>query len=195
MVDILGFFDGVPFLLGIIVLILLFGLQTPVLTFPSYVLSFYGGLIYGPILGSIINYLGIFTAVSFGYYLGSIGKGDKLSNSSPMIKLDAWLNEKGMFALLFLRLVPIIPYNIVSIGSGVVKFDKSSYFMINAFAIIPYAILFAILGNALGVSLIERLDFKLDIRLLIPTIAIIFVIVFVYFGFLRSQIPTDPTLE
>ncbi|MHA2502204.1 MAG: TVP38/TMEM64 family protein [Candidatus Kariarchaeaceae archaeon] len=157
MTHIVGFFETIPLIIGVTVLLAAFILQTPVLTFPIYFLTIYSGIIYGMWAGSIFNYVGMVATIMTGYYLGSIGKGEKIMHTPAMKKFDEWLHKRGFTAIAFLRIVPIIPYNIVSLGSGLVKLDRARYITVNALAVIPYAIIFAVIGDVYGSRVLEWL--------------------------------------
>ena len=52
------------------IILVIFILQTPILTFPIFILAILIGFVYGTLIGGLINSIGFFLAASLGYEIG-----------------------------------------------------------------------------------------------------------------------------
>ena len=138
---------------------------------------FYGGLKYGFWWGSLINMVGLLMTTLFGYMVGLLGKMEKVMEHPTMNKFKEQVDKRGIAAVGFLRVIPILPYNVTSIGSGMLKVDFKKYFMVNL-ACLPYAIIWAFLGDVFGETLRSRIKLELNWNLLLPTIIVVVVLFF-----------------
>lgn len=112
-------------------------LQSPILTFPGYALMIYAGFKFGLIEGTIINFLGLYASCIIGHRFGRWSSSDLSKSSNPrMIKFNKWVEEKGIKVVIFLRILPIIPNNITSIGSGFAKISEKQHSIYSGLAIL-----------------------------------------------------------
>ena len=63
--------------------------------------------------------------------------------------VDAWLGRSGFTAVLYLRLVPIVPFNALNYLSGVTAVSARDYVLGTALGIIPGAFAIAAVGSTL----------------------------------------------
>jgi len=151
-------------------------------------------MIYGFWMGIVLSYVGIFLSTNLGYYLGAIGTMDRLQNQPKMKKFNSWIENNGFKVIFFLRIIPIIPYNILSIGSGVIDIDEKKYFMFNSPSILIYAFIWSIIGHLYGRMLLNKLHFNLTYQMLVPTIIVIFAVILLY-AYLRHGSNQDVPKE
>jgi uncharacterized membrane protein YdjX (TVP38/TMEM64 family) len=148
MIEYLIEFNGINSLaLAILLAIILIG-QAIIIFFPKDAYMVYMGILFGTIGGGMINLIGLFFASWLGYELGSSNLFQRINQNQRFDKYRVWIQENGMKALLFCRLLPIIQYNIVSLTSGSMKMDKRKYLQINFFAALPYAFFWAYVGSS-----------------------------------------------
>lgn len=97
----------------------------PLLFFPTLLLNLSAGVLFGPWLGIIFLLLGGFGCATLCYFLGRFGGGNWLLRhfgGSWGERLTAYLVGEGSFTkMLWLRTVPIFPYDPVSIIAGSVR--------------------------------------------------------------------------
>jgi uncharacterized membrane protein YdjX (TVP38/TMEM64 family) len=78
------------------------------------------------------------------YSLGSIDA-SRAGRSTPF---EDWLQKRGFLALLYARLVPIVPFNLLNYAAGVAGMSTRDYVIATAVGIVPGTILYTALGTA-----------------------------------------------
>ncbi len=136
--------------LGPLAYILLFAVG-PSFLVPGAVMTIAGGLAFGAFWGAIWSLvganLGALLAFGAGRFLGkSFVEG--LFGERFRHLLDR-LVRNGFFVILYLRLVPVIPYNALNMLAGASPITFQDYFWASVIGMIPGTILFAFLGDAL----------------------------------------------
>lgn len=135
---------------GPIAYILLFAFG-PSLLVPGAVMTIAGGLAFGAFWGALWSVigsdLGALVAFGAGRFLGrSFVRrvvGERFQ--SLMVRLA----RNGFYIILYLRIVPVIPYNALNLLAGASPIEFRDYFWASAIGILPGTILFAVLGDAL----------------------------------------------
>jgi uncharacterized membrane protein YdjX (TVP38/TMEM64 family) len=135
---------------GPIAYILLYAVG-PSFLVPGAVMTIAGGLAFGAFWGALWSIvgadLGALIAFGAGRFLGRsfvqkfVGK--RFQN------LMSRLARHGFYIILYLRLVPIIPYNALNLLAGASPIEFSDYWWASVIGILPGTILFAMLGDAL----------------------------------------------
>ena len=135
---------------GPIAFILLFALG-PSFLVPGAVMTIAGGLAFGALWGAVWSIigsdLGALVAFAAGRFLGRsfVRKfvGERFQT------LMERLARNGFYIILYLRIVPVIPYNALNLLAGASPIEFRDYFWASAIGILPGTILFAMLGDAL----------------------------------------------
>lgn len=135
---------------GPIAFILLFALG-PSFLVPGAVMTIAGGLAFGAFWGALWSIigsdLGALVAFGAGRFLGRsfVQKfvGERFQT------LMERLARNGFYIILYLRIVPVIPYNALNLLAGASPIEFRDYFWASAIGILPGTILFAVLGDAL----------------------------------------------
>jgi uncharacterized membrane protein YdjX (TVP38/TMEM64 family) len=135
---------------GPIAYILLFAVG-PSFLVPGAVMTIAGGLAFGALWGAVWSLvgadLGALVAFGAGRFLGRsfVRKfvGERFQT------LMGRLARNGFYIILYLRIVPVIPYNALNLLAGASPIEFRDYFWASAIGILPGTILFAILGDAL----------------------------------------------
>ncbi len=63
-------------------------------------------------------------------------------------RVDAWLAERGFLAVLYLRLVPAVPFNALNYAAGLSSVRFAEYLAGTALGIVPGTVAFVLLGDA-----------------------------------------------
>lgn len=128
----------------------------PVLFFPTLLLNLSAGVLFGPFLGVLLVLTGGLGCASFCYLMGRFVGGQWLLNNfggSWGERLKAYLLGKDSFTkMLWLRTVPIFPYDPVSIISGSVGLDYKIYAAATILGMLPGAIAYNFLADSFGTS-------------------------------------------
>jgi uncharacterized membrane protein YdjX (TVP38/TMEM64 family) len=135
---------------GPIVYVLLFAIG-PSFLVPGAVMTIAGGLAFGALWGALWSlvgaYFGCFIAFGAGRFLGRSFV-DRVIGER-LRKMGQKLARNGFYVILYLRLVPVIPYNALNLLAGASPIEFRDYFWGSMIGMIPGTILFAFLGDAL----------------------------------------------
>lgn len=132
------------------ILFLIFYCLATILFLPTMVLTLAGGAIFGPVIGTMLNLIGATSGAALSFLITrhliydwfSKKRGEKLN------KLIAGVDEKGWMFVAFLRLFPIVPFNIVNYGLGVTGIKFRLYLIITFIFLIPAEIIYTYCGYA-----------------------------------------------
>lgn len=136
--------------IGPLVLILTMVLQMFLLVIPSIALMVVSILAYGPIWGSLIVFLAIFTASSVGYFIGRYFGPvivDKLIGHKSERKIGEFIEDYGFWAVIVTRINPILSNDAISFVSGILKMGYFRFISATLVGISPLIIFIAILGE------------------------------------------------
>ncbi|GAC1647383.1 MAG: hypothetical protein NVS4B3_01360 [Gemmatimonadaceae bacterium] len=123
---------------------------------PAFPLTLASGAIFGLILGSFLSWLGAVLGASGAYMLArSLGR-DAFRGvlGTAGDKLSALGERRGFVTIVRLRLVPVVPFNVVSLASGLAGVPFRDFIVGTALGIIPGTIIYTYFATSLlaGVS-------------------------------------------
>ncbi len=160
--DLIEFLENIDERLAAMAFILIMIIQSPLLTFPGYLLMIYAGFRFGFIAGTLINFFGLYTSCIIGYRFGRWGSSDLSKNLSPRIqKIDDLIKEKGINIVIFLRILPLIPNNITSIGSGFARVSEKQHALFSGLSLIQ-SCFWSFLGSNLLNNRINDLELEIN---------------------------------
>lgn len=118
--------------------------------------SVFAGLMgakYGILLGAVVNWVGAVGAAMIFFllirYLFYTPFQRWMERYEKVQKFDDMFARNGFIAVLFGRMIPIIPMPVINIYSGLSTMPFSQYMLATAIGQIPDVVLFAYLGNQL----------------------------------------------
>ncbi|MBC8233023.1 TVP38/TMEM64 family protein [bacterium] len=123
----------------------------PILMFPGSILSLAGGLAFGPIWGTIYTVLGATIGACGAFWVARImGRGlvEKLAKGK-LKTFDDSVAEHGLKVMLFLRLVPVFPFNALNYAAGLSQMKFVDYLIGTLVGIIPGTFAYVYLGSSL----------------------------------------------
>lgn len=126
----------------------------PLLLFPTLILNLSAGVLFGPYWGVLFLLIGGLGCANFCYLLGRFGGGQWLLHNfggsiGRKVK-DYLVCEKSFVKMLWLRTVPVFPYDPVSIIAGSVKLPWKVYNAATVLGMLPGAIAYNFLADAFG---------------------------------------------
>ncbi len=139
------------------------------LDFSGLVLTLVGGAVFGFWWGALLNLLGANLGASAAFWvarlLGREGLhallGDRLSGG-----LDRLAHQAGFAWLLRLRLIPIVPFNLLNFASGLTALPWRTYAAATAIGVIPATLVYTFFADAL-LSGSREAGHRVFVRLLI----------------------------
>jgi uncharacterized membrane protein YdjX (TVP38/TMEM64 family) len=139
--------------------------------FSDSVFAILGGILFGPWFGTLYSILGAAFSASFAFfisrYLGRDFVARRLKGGWKLFDEDT--EKHGFGFILFLRLVPIFPYEGINYGAGLTKIRYREYLLATLLGIIPAAFAYNFFGDFL-IKIIDPFY-------VIPVYIVLFVIV------------------
>lgn len=135
---------------GPIAFVLLYAALT-VLLVPGSVITAVGGALFGVGLGTLLAVIGASLGATAAFGLGRrLGRAEVEALAGRRVgSLDRWLGRRGFVAVLYLRLVPVVPFNVFNYVAGVTALRLRDYVLGTLLGIIPGAFAFAALGGSI----------------------------------------------
>lgn len=123
----------------------------------------YAGFKFGLVTGAMINFIGLYLSCVLGYRFGRWNSTDLGKSPNPkLLKFNRWLQEKGIRVVLFFRILPIIPNNIVSIGSGFARLSEKRHAIYSGFSILQ-SFFYSFVGSFLLKAVIGDLHLEITV--------------------------------
>lgn len=133
-----------------VVYIVLYATVT-VLLFPGTPFTVAAGLLFGPVVGSGIALVGATIGATLSFLVGRlIGRSavERLAGRRVQA-IDGFVATRGFVAILMVRLIPLFPFNVVNLVSGVTALRLRDYVLGTAIGIVPGTVLLAALGGSI----------------------------------------------
>jgi uncharacterized membrane protein YdjX (TVP38/TMEM64 family) len=118
---------------------------------PAAPLTVAAGVVFGPVVGVLTALVGATLGA-----LGAFGLGRLVGRSAVeelagrrLAGVDAFLARRGFTAVLLLRLVPLLPFNVINLVSGVTGLRLREYALATAVGIVPGTVVYAALGGTI----------------------------------------------
>ena len=124
------------------------------LAVPGTILTFAGGAVFGFWWGTLLNMLaaniGANAAFLLARTLGRDGVRTLMgSDSRALEKLDNVVTQHGFRGLLTLRLIPLVPFNALNFGSGLMPLTWRTYATATVIGIVPGTAIYTFFADAL----------------------------------------------
>jgi uncharacterized membrane protein YdjX (TVP38/TMEM64 family) len=122
-----------------------------VLLVPGSVPSMAAGVLFGAFWGTVLTLIGATTGATaafliarrFGRPLARRRAGQRFE------QVDAWVGRRGFLAVLYVRLLPIFPFNVVNYAAGATSISPRTYIAATALGIAPASFVFVAFGSSL----------------------------------------------
>lgn len=127
--------------------------QTLIAPIPSEALLAFAGAVMGLYDVVIFGGLGLIIGSIIAFYIARRGGRPivvKIIGEKWTRIMDDWVSRNGTKAILFTRVVPIIPFDLVSYVSGITPIKFQNYLVATVIGAIPRTLFLAYLGSMLG---------------------------------------------
>ncbi|GAA0746064.1 TVP38/TMEM64 family protein [Clostridium oceanicum] len=148
----------------------------PLTLFPDSILAISGGMVFGMIWGTLYTIIGALFGAVLSFYISRIlGR----SVVSKIVKnkgryFEEGVEKKGFILILILRLIPLIPFDVISYLAGLSKIKFKDFILGTAIGIIPGILIFINIGDK---SLnFKSIEFIISLILLIGLLVISLII-------------------
>lgn len=132
---------------GMVLFLLLYCMAT-ILLLPTMIITLAGGALFGPLLGTILNLAGATSGAICAFAISRyFSQRWFISNKKLQThKLIAGVERGGWQFIALLRLIPIIPFNLVNYGLGVTNIKFGHYCIATIIFLLPAEILYTYCG-------------------------------------------------
>lgn len=140
-----------------VVFVLAYALGT-VAFLPGAAMTVLAGVLFGPVLGTGLVVAGGTAGATAAFALTRrLGRARIQRFLGPRLtRADGWLERRGFAAMLGLRLVPLVPFNVLNYAAGLSRMTTRPYVAATALGIVPGAFAYASLGGTLDDPLSAR---------------------------------------
>ncbi len=129
--------------------VLLYAIGTVVMI-PGGIFDVAGGVLFGPIFGSIVNLAGASLGAAGGFLIARYVGADWIARrGGPRVqKVVKSVKDDGWRFVAFVRLVPIFPYTIVNYLLGLTGISFLQYMLATVFFMLPSTVIYTWIGHA-----------------------------------------------
>ncbi len=120
-----------------------------VFALPGSVLTIGGGILFGTGWGTLINLLSATAGATLAFLLGRYLGRDFVEKrlKGKLGKFDAKIGELGFYTVLYLRLIPLFPFNLLNYSLGLTQIKFRDYFWATLIGMAPGAFVYTSLGG------------------------------------------------
>lgn len=139
--------------LGVFLFIGIMAIQGLIVPIPSEVVLLATGMIWGWFFGGIMGIIGSMAASLLCFYISRKGGrplAEKFVGESGLAMADRLINKYGVKAIIILRFIPIISFDLISYASGLVDIDIKKYSIGTLIGSIFRAFFYSTFGFLLG---------------------------------------------
>jgi uncharacterized membrane protein YdjX (TVP38/TMEM64 family) len=118
--------------------------------FPAEILACANGMIYGPVWGTVVTWIGAMLGASVAFGLvRALGRPfvQRMLKEAQREKLALWSRDRGGIALLVARLIPVIAFNLINYAAALTEISWWTFLWATGIGILPLTILSAVLGD------------------------------------------------
>jgi uncharacterized membrane protein YdjX (TVP38/TMEM64 family) len=127
-----------------------------VVAFPAVILSLAGGLMFGTLAGGLLILVGASIGAVLAFVISRrAGRAtvERLTARGAVGRLDASISGSGASAVIFTRLVPVLPYNVLNYVWGLTGVSLRDYVVGTVVGMAPASFVYANIGGAISRSL------------------------------------------
>lgn len=127
----------------------LFALAT-VLFVPGAIFGLAGGVLFGPVWGSVVNLVGATLGATLAFLAARYLAADwaRRKVAGRLDRLIAGVDAEGWRFVAFVRLVPLFPFNLLNYALGLTRIPLTHYVVASLICMAPGTIAFTYLGYA-----------------------------------------------
>lgn len=120
--------------------------------FPGPLLAGASGLLFGTALGTPVSIVSATLGATLAFSLSRWWAHDAVETlAGPRLRaLRAWVGARGFLSVLYARIAPGVPYNLVNYAAGLTPILLRSFVAATAIGVAPRAFAYTALGGSLG---------------------------------------------
>lgn len=118
--------------------------------FPAELVAIAAGMCFGAVWGTVLTWIGAMAGALLAFGLSrKLGRPFVADVLAPkqMAKIDSWSSTTGITALIVVRLIPVIAFNLVNYAAGLTQVTWWRFSWTTAIGILPITVLMAVMGE------------------------------------------------
>lgn len=120
------------------------------LPFPSEILTLANGVVYGPLWGTVISWVGAMSGAAVAFAVGrALGAPvlARLLKPAHSARFARWSQARSAPALLVARLIPLIAFNLINYSAAIARVPWWTFLWTTGVGILPATILLCTVGD------------------------------------------------
>ena len=118
--------------------------------FPAELLACANGMVYGPVWGTVITWIGAMIGAVIAFALARrLGRPfvERMVAQRDWHVLDDWAAKKGWRVVLIARFVPVIAFNLINYAAGLIRISWWQFLWTTGVGILPLTVLMVLMGD------------------------------------------------
>ena len=118
--------------------------------FPAELLACANGMVYGPVWGTVITWIGAMIGAVIAFALARrLGRPfvERMVAQRDWHVLDDWAAKKGWRVVLIARFVPVIAFNLINYAAGLIRLSWWQFLWTTGVGILPLTVLMVLMGD------------------------------------------------
>ena len=150
--------------------------QTIIAPIPSEAMIMFAGAIGIPVWNVVVfGGIGTLIGALIAFWIARKGGRPvvmKLLGDEWVENLDEWVNEHGKMCIFITRLIPIIPFDLISYITGVTSLSFRDYLIATVLGVFPRMLILSVIGSTAG-AVLKWVGLGLEITIILGTIGFI----------------------
>jgi len=124
-----------------------------VVLFPRAGIALLAGLLFGPLPATVYTVVGTVLGASIAFGIGrTLGRPylaaytGRRPDHHRLVRLQGWLERRGVLAVVYVRLVPLLPFGLLNYCFGATRVSLRAFAFGTGAAILPSTVVYATLG-------------------------------------------------
>ncbi|MBI3611322.1 MAG: TVP38/TMEM64 family protein [Nitrospirae bacterium] len=127
----------------------------PVFFVPGWIITIGGGLAFGAVWGTVLTVIGATIGATLAFFVARYMGRDFVARVlkerfKTLNTIDEQAATHGFQVIFYLRLIPLVPFNVLDYVAGISKIGARDYFLGTFLGIIPGTFAYVYLGSALA---------------------------------------------
>lgn len=143
----LSFGPWAPLISGLLML-----LQAIIAPLPAFVITIANGMLFGCWWGGLLSWISAMAAALMCFYIATnLGRPivERLVSRKGLLLAEQFFEKYGVHAIIFARLIPIVPFDPISYGAGLTRMPIRNFVLSTGLGMLPGTIAYSWLGENL----------------------------------------------
>lgn len=121
--------------------------------FPAQVLTLAIGAVFGPVWGTVVAWVAAMAGALVAFCVARLGGrplAERFMPAAQLARFDYWVERYGTTALLILRFMPVVPFNLINYAAGLTPVSLGTFLWTTGVGILPITLLSVLAADQLA---------------------------------------------